>query len=271
MSAEECEFLHHPDCQPLENIENDAEKENSNFSPTKHDSDISLYSNASPRSNIKCSMICSPYVKIRQPLGEFDLNSRDSGYGTSFTDKENSFCSFSQSETSQEGRSSISPKKKCSNALFPSFSSDQSMDDGFLELPWKTDIIDDENELPCNFNALLSGSIKTMGITPLSHNQQSRPVFRRSYSLKEESLSINRTKNCLLEQSIPELYENRAFKRPEPPADNISPVNSKRYKCAETKTSPVRCNITKVQRSLSATEESIMSAVQRCKYNTFIF
>lgn len=232
------------------------DKENSNFgSPSKHDSDISLYGNSSPGSTSKCSMICSPSLKSRQPLGEYDINSQDSGYGVSFSEKENSFCAFSAS-----GRGS--PRKKCIGSLFGSFASDQSMDDGFVEqLSWKADgAIDDENELPCNFNALLSGSIKSQGIGALSRHQESRSVLRRCISLKEESLtfSITRVKDV-------ELYENRAFKRPEPPAENISPVNSKRYKCTEVQTT--RSSL-KVQRSISATEESIMSAVQRCKYST---
>lgn len=211
-------------------------------------------------------MMFSPTLKTRQTLAEFDLNSQDSGYGTSFTEKENAFVHFTIKSIFDNQRS---PKKKCSNSLFGSFNSVESVvDDGFMELPWKTEMatMPEENELPCNFNSLLEGSIKTLA--SLSHNNQ-KPTFRRSVSMKEECLmSSSRARHCLFDSgSILESIENRPFKRPEPPVDNVSPINIKRYKCTESSISP-RKERPKVQRSISATEESIMSAVQRCKFSS---
>lgn len=231
-------------------------------SPSKHDNDISLYGGSSP-SNTKCSMVCSPCPKIRSPLAEFDLNSQDSGYGTSFTDKENTF-NFTHTGTTADGEETIriSPKRKCVNNLFTGFTSFESMDDGFLELPWKSEM-SNNFELPCNFSSLLSGNIKNVSL--LSHNTQQKPVFRRSVSLKDNVPSSSRVRSCLFESPARELLESRPFKRPEPPSESISPINSKRCKGMGTKTNPQR-ERPKFTRSISASEESIMSAVNRCKY-----
>lgn len=239
------------------------DKENISFgSPGKHDNDISLYGSLSPSASSKCSLPCSPTLKVHQSLSEFDICSQDSGYGTSFcTEKENICMDFSTKTIEIN-----SSKKKCANSLFGSFTSLESMDDGLTELSWKTEMekMPDENELPCNFANLLSGSIKT--IVPLSENN-SRPSFRRSISLKEENLT-HRARCLFVSPTTRDLIERRAsFKRPEPPTDITSPINTKRYKCQSSsiRSSPLR-ERPKVIRSISATEESIMSAVQRCMY-----
>ena len=199
-------------------------------------------------------------------MEEFDLNSQDSGYGTNFNDKEQkvNFNNFLQPKNASPSN------RESSRSLFSSFSSSsmESMDDGFLELSY---IEPDENTLlPPAFNSLVNGSMKN--VTPVNTNSSRiRPSFRRSISLKEESASSsNRIRHCLFKCDKSEPYEYRPIKRPDPPIDIVSPIQPKRYKCNEV-ISGLKSNsnstIThpKIQRSFSANEATIMSALQRCK------
>lgn len=209
-------------------------------------------------------------------MEEFDLNSQDSGYGTSFNDRETKIFNFAHPTNTVTRKTSDqffdSPKSKgSSSSIFNSFSSGsiESMDDGFLELV-DLDTVDDNAQLPCNFNSLISGSLKNQ--TPVSNNTRIRPSFRRSVSMKEGS-STSKARSCLFKPSTPELFENRPFKRPEPPVDAVSPVQPKRYKFNELGgisplKAPTASGHPRVQRSFSANEATIMSAVQRCKYPT---
>ncbi|GLV45112.1 string [Carabus blaptoides fortunei] len=269
-------FSHRSDCT---SSNYDADKENQHFgSPVKHDNEISLYGNTSPSTSTRCtSMMCSPSPKgcqssgvSRQPMEEFDLNSQDSGYGTSFNDRETKIFNFAYPSNTVTRKTSDqffdSPKSKgSSSSIFNSFSSGsiESMDDGFLELV-DLDTVDDNTQLPCNFNSLISGSLKNQ--TPVSNNLRTRPSFRRSVSMKEGSTP--KARSCLFKPSTPELFENRPFKRPEPPVDASSPVQPKRYKFNELGgISPLKTQTSsghpRVQRSFSANEATIMSAVQR--------
>lgn len=256
-------FSHHTDCSTYDNID----KENHRIgSPVKHDNDISLYGSTSP-SNTRCRNMCSPSKclssQTRRSSEEFDLNSQDSGYGTSLTDRESKIFNFAQTSKTTIKKGSA----KCKEDLFNSFSSGsmESMDDSFLELA-DLETVDNNAVLPCDFNSLISGSLKN--VTPVSNQTRIRPSFRRSISLKEGT-PVSRARHCLFKPDTPELFENRSFKRPEPPLELTSPVQSKRYKFNEMKElvdSEASILIhPKIQRSLSANEATIMSAVQRCK------
>lgn len=185
----------------------------------------------------------SSQAHCRRPLEEHDSNSQDSGYGASYH--------------GEKFLSHTSPTKTTT----VSFSSMSSMEDEFFDFSDVEPL--DKPRLPHDFNKLISN--------PLIHLNKSqegsaskdvimRPVFRRTVSLQNHSDNTpnsSRVRTSLFKGDL----ENKSFKRPEPPND-VDMVGTKRSKLFDDEASvPVVRPL--FQRAISATEESIMCAVQR--------
>ncbi|KAL3289934.1 hypothetical protein HHI36_023317 [Cryptolaemus montrouzieri] len=215
------------------------------LSPMKTE-DMSFYENDSPRA-MECSGTspshCYRHTKT-EPVEDFDLNSQDSGYGTTYNTNLERFTSY------------VSP----SRSSRVSFGSLGSHEDDFLESMSDFEPIDEN--LPLSFKTLINGELSAL--TENTNCQLSpqdvsiRPLFRRALSLQHDSNTPNRrVRSCLFRGE-----DVRPFKRPEPPTEpENTPTNIKRTRILmDTETFPPRPLL---KRTFSATEESIKCAVQR--------
>ncbi|XP_049823164.1 M-phase inducer phosphatase-like isoform X2 [Aethina tumida] len=220
-------------------------------SPSKMD-DMSMYENNSPRIAPICSSPshCTHNI-IRRPLEDHDSNSQDSGYSASF-----------QSDHVTKYMSYTSP----SRGSFQSFGSNSmgSMEDEFLEDFSDVEPLEKHGNLPEDFEKLLDGPLITK--PKLCETQTefcARPPLRRSFSHQpstRDTPNSRRIRSCLFKTD-----DVRPFKRPDPPSTvQVVVKKSKIFEDDEDEASvpevPFRPQL---KRAFSATEESIMSAVQR--------
>lgn len=222
---------------PME--ESFTEKENQSFtSPRrKFDSDLSMYESNSPaRMSCDGSPTHCSYT-LRRPLEDHDHNSQDSGY---------SACESSRTSPKSKGLSFVS--------LI-------SNDEEFLDIS-ELEQENESNNLPGDFNKLITGTIKETKKSP--EMVLARPTMRRALSMIASSNTPNssRVRSCLFKMN--EEVEIRNFKRPEPPTDLQSPVNTKRSRLFHEDQVIQRIPAKPLfQRSISSTEDSIKSALQR--------
>lgn len=230
----------------------------------------------------------------RRSFGEIDFNSVDSGYGANSTSDTRTCFKFAEPagvapkrpnelsppKTSLLGATSSSssltpPKSTSCFRPFNSLSSDSidSMDDDYMDL-LDMDTLDDEINLPNNFNSIISGDIKS---SPPTH--MARPGLRRCLSLMNTAVDAVPPKTPEILKFVTNNnntpFSSRAFKRPEAPA--FSPTQSKRFKCespisedkenviaipsiAPAAVAPVRHMLRK---SISMNDANIMSALAR--------
>ncbi|KAF5277946.1 hypothetical protein FQA39_LY18424 [Lamprigera yunnana] len=248
----------------------DSEKENSrqslSHSLMKNESDLSLYSNSS-LDRLSCG---SPNHCLyqRRPLEDHDQNSQDSGYGAGYIGEGKKFYQFAKS-LGVTPRQDCSPVKTCSL----SFESMDSMDDDFLEFTDLQASIDQNVQLPTDFSTLTDGPFNTgvnsKEISPQLHSLH-RPAFRRAISFEVSSPQTpipNRVRSCLFKKDDGDF---RSFKRPEPPNETRSHIQSKRskveartYSVSEFEQSLVVLDRPSFRRSVSASEESIKYALHR--------
>lgn len=213
-------------------------------------SDLSFYGTSSPPRTF------SPGRCMRRALEDHDPNSHDSGYSASCPNDGNKFFQFARSLGVTP--TSMPPQ---------SFSSLESMEEDFLEYS-ELEPMDENAQLPADFGTLLNCPVATQA--PEEKTAQISPpfvipirTFRRSVSLNDGSTpSSSRVRSCLFktEDSPPDF---RSFKRPEPPAEHISPISNKRSKVAPEAEVPQSHVRPVLRRSCSATEESIKYALQR--------
>lgn len=227
-----------------------------NLSPVKNE-DLSLYEGASalPES---CTTDSSPNCPTRRSLDDIDAASQDSGYGTSYHGENGKFLSYA------------SP----SRGLSLSFGSGSicSMEDDFLEDFSDVEPLDKPSTLPKDFNKLISDPL-VIRSKPRERSSPKdtiiRPLFRRALSLQNPRVTTpSRVRTSLFSTNDQENKENRpSFKRPEPPT-NIENSLIKRSKLFLDNSSPQPKQASPMarpvlKRAFSATEESIMCAVQR--------
>lgn len=227
----------------------------------------------------------------RRSFGEIDFNSIDSGYGaTSTTDSRTCFKFAEPAGVAPKRPNELSPPKMLLGATsssssitppkstscfrpFNSLSSDSidSMDDDYMDL-LDMDTMDEDINLPNNFNSIISGDIKS---SPPVHI--ARSGLRRCLSLMDNTAPIAPKTPEVLKQIVNNNtpYSSRSFKRPEAPV--FSPMQSKRFKCespisedkenviaiptiAPSAAAPVRHMLRK---SISMNDANIMSALAR--------
>lgn len=253
--SEVCSTYHHS-CLGKENNPQ-------NLSPMKHESDLSLYSNSSP-SKPTCGSpnSCSHQ---RRPLEDHDQNSQDSGYGAGCPNEGNKFYQFARS-LGVTPRQDNSAPKSCSL----SFGWMDAMDDEFLEFSDLEQPIDENAQLPTDFNSLINepftNNVNSRDISPqfdFSH----RPAIRRaiSYEVSGQTPNSSRVRSCLFKKDDGDF---RSFKRPERPEEPKSPIQNKRSRVERMYVVPVLDQLVVPQRpifgrSISASEESIKFAVHR--------
>uniref|UniRef100_A0A6M2DLL1 protein-tyrosine-phosphatase n=1 Tax=Xenopsylla cheopis TaxID=163159 RepID=A0A6M2DLL1_XENCH len=272
------------------------DKENYIESSLPECNDLSLYSGASPQNSPLRACQLSPCVQkrkgelfnkarkrilhkpLRQPLADHDTNSVDSdaGYGASFSEQGPKRCQLIAASTVVPRRiiepspsKTQSPKTKspCSLKIFHSLSSGsmESMDDGFIEL-FDMDSMDENAQLPCDLNSLISGDIKSVK-TP---DRSLKPSFCRSLSLNNDISTPELFSSLKLKSpnpTTPTSDGSRCFKRPEPPCMLQSPNMPKRRKSTSLGNideSPETQNRQRIlQRSVSDHEHIIKQALAR--------
>lgn len=176
----------------------------------KNETDVSLYGSSSPP-HPTCSSNSSPRLSrqlFRRPLEDYDPNSRDSGYCTSFNSDGSRACRRS---------SSCFDTDLC------------AMDEEFVDFSDMTPL-DNNDELPGTFKSLISQPIISAKINNVSP-RNCRPLFRRALSEQSPKSTM-----CVLRLDDGAL---RAFKRPEPPGSIESPSKSKRCRTYSTSRLPV--------------------------------
>ncbi|KAF5286222.1 hypothetical protein FQR65_LT02234 [Abscondita terminalis] len=230
------------------------EKENHSqtVSPMKHESDLSMY-NSSPKP-LTCSM-----HPIR-PLEDHDSNSQDSGYGPGWPSERNKFYEFAQS-LGVTPRVDCSSMKTCSS----SFESMGYMDDEFLELADLEHPINDNYQLPSDFNSLLNGSfigLRSRDISPqYGDNQRMRIRRAISYDVTGHTPNSSRVRSCLFKKDEVDFH---SIKRRDRSEELISPIQNKRSRIEMVPLPDLVVPQRPVfGRSMSATEESIKFAVHR--------
>lgn len=213
--------------------------------------DISLYEGTAPLP-VTCTTDSSPGCPSRRLLEDIDSNSHDSGYGASYQGDNGKFPVY------------ISPNR----GLSMSFESG-SIEDDFMEDFSDVEPLDKHPTLPSHFNKLINEPLEIRSKGRNRHSPKDmpmRPVFRRAFSLQNPRQTTtpnsSRVRTNLFNQNEAEDKENRSFKRPESPnaLDNVLIKRSKLFLENSQKSPPARPVL---KRPLSATEESIMCAVQR--------
>lgn len=226
--------------------------------------EISLYGSNSPIESICTGGISPSHCShTRKSLDDHDTNSQDSGF-ISENGKYLSYTSPTRGSSHSFGSGSL-----C------------SMEDEYFEYFSDVEPLDKQKNLPEDFNKLIHKPIIENNVRPLQESNKSspsdniiRPVFRRALSLQSPKITPNssRVRSCLFrtsELSPPDSTDVRSFKRPEPPS-NLANPNLKRSKLFDEDDIPSVPEVEHhtvprplLKRAFSATEESIMSAVQR--------
>ncbi|CAH1153386.1 unnamed protein product [Phaedon cochleariae] len=202
--------------------------------------ELSMYDSGSP---LPCRETSPTHCthSNRRPLEEHDSNSQDSGYGASYHGEK--FLSF--------GSSSM-----C------------SMEDEFLDFSDVEPL--EKPNLPKDFNKLITNPLILKGKERTSPRDPiiKPSVFRRALSLQNTACSgvtpnSSRVRTSLFKADA----ENRSFKRPEPPNETETSVGVKRSRMFEDSEDDEEAFVPQsrptLQRAFSATEESIMYAVQK--------
>jgi M-phase inducer phosphatase 2 len=224
------------------------------LSPSKNE-DLSFYGSSSPPSTL-CSGTspnhCNHNIVTRRPLEDHDPNSRDSGYITNYNGEGGKFSSYASPSRGSFESASIG-----------------SMEDEYFED--FSDIEPLEDNLPQDFSKLISGPLsyqnknkeRTVVKSTSPKDLVIRPLFRRALSFQHDRTTPNsgRARSCLFKNS----GDLRPFKRPEPPQEFDSPTNTKKLKVIDDEEEASVPTVVRppLQRTISATEESIMCAVQR--------
>ncbi|XP_066247211.1 M-phase inducer phosphatase-like [Euwallacea similis] len=203
-----------------------------------------------------CATDSSPHCPMRRSLDDIDATSQDSGCGMSFAGDHGKFHSYA------------SP----SRGLSSSFGSGSicSMDDNILEDFCEIEPLESNSALPKDFNKLINDPL-VVRTKHSPHQKVSspkdiiiRPMFRRALSLQNPTTSAksSRVRTSLFSD---EDKENKSsYKRPEPPIPDLENGCIKRSKLFTDFSSPQPKPIENFfKRQFSATEESIMCAVQR--------
>lgn len=214
------------------------------LSPVKNE-EMSFYGNTSslPICSGTSPNHCNHNIIIRRPLEDHDPNSRDSGYVTNYNDS-GQFLSYASPTRGSFESASIG-----------------SMEDEFFED--FSDIEPLEDNLPQDFGKLITGPIsfhnRKVTKTTSPRDLAIRPLFRRALSLQNERTPTSKARSCLFKTN-----ESRPFKRPEPPQEFESP-NTKKLKIFDDDDVAAVPSVPRpvLQRAFSATEESIMCAVQK--------
>ncbi|CAH0561837.1 unnamed protein product [Brassicogethes aeneus] len=219
-------------------------------SPSKMN-DLSMYESNSPMVTHCESPSQCTHSFIRRPSEDHDSNSQDSGYSASFQSEYAKFMTYASQ----------------SRGSFQSFGS--SMEDESLEdFSDVQPLGNQENNLPTDFAKLIDGPL--IDRPKLTENKQEsviRPLFRRALSLYNPTTTTtkitpnsSRVRSCLFKENL----EVRSFKRPEPPtAGEFNIIKKSKIFDEDDGNVPVVPTRPTLQRHFSATEESIMSAVQR--------
>ncbi|KAJ8981465.1 hypothetical protein NQ317_006991 [Molorchus minor] len=228
------------------------DKENiQSFSPTKND-ELSLYESNSPLPYTETSPSHCSHNRIRRTLDHQDSNSQDSGYGTSYNGENGKFLSYA------------SPTR---NSL--SFGSgSMSIEDEYLDFS-DVEPLEKSSCLPQDFNKLISNPLIHRPRPPERTSPKDtiiRPLFRRALSLQNTKVTPNSSKvRTSLFRGTDEIL--RSFKRPEPPSTPGTSTGIKRSRMFddnnEEEASVPQVPRPVLQHSISATEESIMCAVQK--------
>ncbi|KAK5639488.1 hypothetical protein RI129_011980 [Pyrocoelia pectoralis] len=256
-----CSTFHHDSCMEKENVQ-----QNFNNSPMKNESDLSLYSSSSPDRPTCRRFSFNRCSNQGFPLKDHDHNSQDSGYDAGCTSDESKFFEFARSLGVTPRQ--CSPIKPCSL----SFGSMDSMDDEFFEFADLEKPMDENAQLPTDFNSLINcpfpTTVSSRERSPdmnVSHTVQLRRAI--SLDVSENTPNSSRVRSCLFKKDD---MDYRSFKRPEPPITSKSPIQNKRSKVDEN-----TCSVPEIEssllarqrplfrRSISATEESIKYALQR--------
>ncbi|KAJ3654056.1 hypothetical protein Zmor_013270 [Zophobas morio] len=221
------------------------------LSPAKNE-DLSFYASSSPPKAVCAGTSpnhCNHNLITRRPLEDHDPNSSDSGYHTNYRSDNGKFSSYASPCRGSFESASIG-----------------SMEDEFFEDFSYIEPLEDN--LPQDFNKLINGPIafhsKNKETTATKSTSPKdlviRPLFRRALSFQnEKSLpASSKARSCLF-------TESRPFKRPEPPQEFENPTNTKKQKVDDDQEIPSVPWVQRpiLKRAYSATEESIMCAVQK--------
>ncbi|XP_028136007.2 M-phase inducer phosphatase-like [Diabrotica virgifera virgifera] len=220
-----------------------------NIQPFNHikNDELSLYDNGGSITKYREA----PLSHTHRPLEEHDSNSQDSGYSASYHGEK--FLSYA------------SPVRTAST----SFGSMVSMEDEYFDFSDVEPL--EKPNLPHDFNKLITNPLINRTKPEVVSSPKDtiiRPLFRRALSLQpisENTPNSRRVRTSLFRGE----HEIRSFKRPEPPNDLDSTI-VKRSKIfndnddSDCEASvPVARTRPILQRAFSATEDSIMCAVQR--------
>lgn len=227
------------------------DKENmQSFSPIKTD-ELSMYETNTILAFTENSPSHCSHGNHR-PLEDHDSNSQDSGYGASYTGENGKFLSYvSQTTTNSFGASSM-----C------------SMEDEYLDFS-DVEPLEKPSNLPQDFNKLISDPL-TQNRVKLQEKTSPkdtiiRPLFRRALSLQCTNTKVtpisSRVRTNLFKIGDSEI---RSIKRSEPPTELEISGGIKRSRIFnEDEEASVPIARPTLQRPFSATEESIMCALQR--------
>lgn len=203
-----------------------------------------------------CGTDSSPNCPTRRSLDDIDASSQDSGYGTGFHGENGKFLSYA------------SP----SRGLSLSFGSGSvgSIEDDFLEDFSDIEPLEKPSTLPKDFSKLISDPLVIRSKpkeVPSPKDTIIRPLFRRALSLQNPRVTTpnRKVRTSLFAHNDEENKENR-LKRTEPPT-SIEKTMIKRSKLllefSSPQSKPASPMKALFKRQFSATEESIMCAVQR--------
>ncbi|XP_018578216.1 M-phase inducer phosphatase-like [Anoplophora glabripennis] len=231
------------------------DKENmQSFSSIKTD-ELSMYENNSPLVFTENSPSHCSHVN-RRPLEDHDSNSQDSGYGASYTGDNGKFLSYASPTTTNSFGA---------NSMY-------SMEDEYLDFS-DVEPLEKPNNLPEDFNKLINDPLAHSRVKPQERTSPKdtiiRPLFRRALSLQCTNTKItpvsSRVRTSLFKSGESEI---RSSKRSEPPTELEISTGIKRSRIfdedeADEEEASVPEAHPPLQRAFSATEESIMCALQR--------
>lgn len=228
------------------------EKENmQSFSPIKTD-ELSMYETNSPLVYTENSLSHCLHGN-RRPLEDHDSNSQDSGYGASYTGENGKFLSYVSTTTTN----SFGMNSMC------------SMEDEYLDFS-DVEPLEKPSNLPHDFNKLINDPLTHSKAKPEEKTSPKdtviRPLFRRALSLQCTNTKItpisSRVRTSLFKSGESEI---RSIKRSEPPTELEISTGIKRSRIFDEDEEEASVPIVHppLQRAFSATEESIMCALQR--------
>lgn len=218
-----------------------TDKENMQpFSPMKSD-ELSMYEANSPMAFVQNS---PSHCLHSRRLQYHDSNSQDSGYGASYTGDNGKFLSYASPTTTNSfgSNSAFSMEDECFN---------------FADI----EPLEKMEKLPQDFDKLITDPLKQAKEKNSPKDLIIRPLFRRALSLQNTRVTpiTSRVRTSLFRDC-----ENRSAKRAEPPTlETATGVKRSRILEEEEDEASVPEVRPPLLRAFSATEESIMCAVQR--------